>query len=267
MDRDEFVLFIDETGTASPNDRYSQHYVLAGCAVLESEREKLRVWADHIKYKYWNRTDVVFHSRDIARKEGDFRIFGSAKRFNAFISDLEEYFNARNFYMFAVVVDKSKAKKMSWDEIKIYKETSALMLQNFLYFLTAQKAKGKVVIESATATKDFYFHRSLGVYLAGGIPSSGIKHTDVKETLTSISFVTKNNHDTEEQIADLFAYAAKCEYIRRSGTKPSTRAYDEMILRVLKKKLVSKSKLGAVPKPKHLKHLQAFEILPQPLKR
>lgn len=263
MEKDEYVLFIDETGTASPKDVKSEYYILAGCAIKEIERNKLKIKCDQIKYKYWNNTDVVFHSREIGRKENSFSILGRHATLTKFLSDLEEALNSCDFHMFFVLVDKSNAKKKNWNDIKIYKETSSVIVEQFLLFLMSQKARGKIVVEAATAEKDFYFHRALNSYLAGGIPSLNITHNHVKETLTSISFVTKQNYDIEEQMADLFAYAAHCHYYKnviKKGHRDGI--YEDMMLRLFKKKIISKPKLSGTRKPKYLKNLNGFVQLP-----
>jgi hypothetical protein len=119
------------------------------------------------------------------------------------------------------------------------------------------------VIESATTEKDFYFHKSLRNYLGNGVSftTDGITDTinqrQIKEMLTSISFVTKNNYDIEEQIADLLAYAGKFRY---HGAKPGE--YEAMLLKILKKKMASEARIEKILKPKYVKHLNNFEVLP-----
>ncbi|MEK7516987.1 MAG: DUF3800 domain-containing protein [Patescibacteria group bacterium] len=68
-------LFIDESGIANPKVTNSEVYILAGCMVDDYAREKLKIEADQIKFKYWTKTNIVFHSKEIGRKEGDFKIF------------------------------------------------------------------------------------------------------------------------------------------------------------------------------------------------
>lgn len=65
------------------------------------------------------------------------------------------------------------------------------------------------MVESATSERDFIFHKIVSNYLSNGIRDLNITYEQVQSVLTEISFVTKKNFDIEEQIADLFAYAAK----------------------------------------------------------
>jgi hypothetical protein len=271
-DPDEHVLFIDESGTASPKDTASPYYILSGCAVKERDRAKIKAWADHIKFKYWGNTKVVFHSKEMSRKEkslkhpaNDFTIFRDETVHQNFLADLEAFLTKFEFYMFYVLVDKKKITALSipepWNDIKIYRETADAIIKNFLCFLMSQHARGKIVIEAATTEKDFYFHKALGNYLGNGVSGTGITDKQVKQVLTSISFVTKDNEDTEEQIADLLAYAAKCRY---AGAKPGP--YETMLLKVVKKKMATEAhikKANTIVRPRYIKHMCEFEVLPK----
>jgi len=258
----QYKLFVDELGVANPKARQSEVYILSGCSIDDSERKNVQKWADHIKFKYWGRTDIVLHSREIGRKENDFKIFKNKKLFEEFISDLEEFVENSQFKMFFIIVDKEEVKKKGWDQNKIFKETSDAMIKNFLLATLSNNSKGKIIVESAGAEKDFYFHKALGYYLSGGIPKLKVDYRKVQDTITSISFVTKNNHDIEEQIADLFAYAAKCKYFTRKKRKVKNGLYEKMIVSMLNKKIFKVPTNVGVRKKKYFKEIKPFLMLP-----
>ena len=81
-------LFIDELGSAERNESFSKHYILVGCLANKTSREMLKIKADQIKFKYWGKTDIVFHSREIGRKINDFKIFNDKVLFHGFQKDL-----------------------------------------------------------------------------------------------------------------------------------------------------------------------------------
>jgi len=193
-------LFIDELGTANVNDFKSSLYILAGCSINEEERIVMKTWADKIKFKYWGHTDIVFHSREIGRKENDFAILKDKKIFDDFLKDLEQFLLHSRFKMFFVI---------------LYKELK-------------------------------------------------VDYKKIQETLTSISFVTKNNFDDiEEQIADLFAYAAKCKYLRQQGKRVKNGSYEKMMLDLLKNKIFKKPLGARYWKMKYFKEVDSFVVLPQ----
>ncbi|MBU4375033.1 hypothetical protein KKH38_00840 [Patescibacteria group bacterium] len=118
-------------------------------------------------------------------------------------------------------------------------------------------------MESATAEKDFYFHKAIGYYLAAGIKGLKVDYQKIQEVLTSVSFVTKNNFDIEEQIADLFAYAAKCKYSQSIGKKVKNGLYEKKMLSLLKIKIFKKPRVAKYAKMKYFNEVEPFVILPQ----
>lgn len=261
--KNEYCLYIDELGTANVNDKKSSLYILAGCSINESERQDVKIWADKIKFKYWGHKNIVFHSREIGRKENDFEIFKDNKIFRQFLRDLKEFLLFSKFKMFFIIVDKEKAKKQAWNHIKIYKATSDQLIKNFVLILLTGDSRGKIIVESATAEKDFYFHKAIGYYLAAGIKNLKVDYKKIQETLTSISFVTKNNFDVEEQIADLFAYAAKCKYLGQLGKKVKSGLYEKMMLELLESKIFKNPRNAKDQKMKYFKEVDSFMVLPQ----
>ena len=123
-------------------------------------------------------------------------------------------------------------------------------------------SRGKIIVESATAEKDFYFHKAIGYYLTAGIKELQVDYKKIQETLTSISFVTKNNFDIEEQVADLFAYAAKCKYMEKIGKKFKKGLYEKMIISLLERKIFKKPTEAKDSKMKYFKKVDSFTILP-----
>lgn len=259
---ENYKLFIDELGVANPKDFQSDVYIISACSVNERERGNLKIKSDQIKFKYWGRTDIVFHSREFGRKENDFSIFKNKKIFDEFIFDLEKFLEEAEFKMFFVVLDKDKARKLIWNDKKIYKETSNAIIKNFLLAMISQDSKAKIIVESSTSEKDFYFHKENSFFLSGGIIELGIDDKKIKETLTSIAFVTKNNLDIEEQIADMFAYAVKCKYFNKIGKKVKNGEYEKMMLRLLNKKVYKKPRNAGAKKKKYLNEIEPIKILP-----
>ena len=97
-------LFIDESGDVNPKVSRSEVYILAGCMTDEYSRERLKIEADQIKFKLWSRTDIIFHSREVGRKEGDFKILKDPKMYKEFKKDLfnflnKNYASKRNYKM------------------------------------------------------------------------------------------------------------------------------------------------------------------------
>ncbi len=254
-------LYIDESGIGNPKAAQSQLYILSGCLVQEHAQHEMKVKADQIKYKYWDKTEVVFHSKEIARKEGEFKIFKTNSAEKDFHRNLFDFLHTAAFQMFMVVVDLKKARQLNWNDKKVYEETAKVIVKNFLLALLAQEnVRGRLIIESATSQKDFSFHKAAVFHLSNGISEVGITAKQVQQVLTQISFVTKNNHDIEEQIADLMAYPAKLKFLKKK--QADLNEYDKNILRILNRKLFKMHPDTGAKKKKFYEKIDSFRIIP-----
>lgn len=254
-------LFVDESGIANPKVKGSPVYILAGCMIDESNRKKLKIESDRVKFKFWSKIDVNFHSREIGRKEGDFKIFSDRTIAKKFQNDLFTVLNQNSFKMLFVLASKKQVLLKNWNTSKVYEETANLMVKNFILSLLAQgNVKGRLVVESASSEKDFYFHKAAGHYLSHGIPKLNISYSQVQSVLTEVSFVTKKNHDIEEQVADLLTYAARIKFMKRKQSGLS--AYEKGIVKILTTKLFKMHPKTGERKKKYLSQIDSFKIIP-----
>lgn len=236
-----YRLYLDETGTPdvkniNPN---FPHFIFSGFIVDESQAPKLKTRADQVKFKYWSRTNVVFHSREIGRRENDFSILKDPSVEQNFHKDLLQLIISTGGSSVVVIVDKNKAKALGWSASDIYRNTSRAMLAFFIEFLHAKNNKGQIIVESAGTKRDLLFYGEYIYLLANGSPSLGLTHQKMKQLLTSISFVSKNNHDIEEQIADLLAYPAAHNCLVASGSRTTIpNSYEDKMCRVLNTKIL-----------------------------
>jgi hypothetical protein len=261
-----FELFIDELGNMNPYDKKSDIYVLSGCAVRTSDREKLKILADQIKYKYWGHTNISFHSRDIGRKEKDFTIFKKNKaKYAEFTTDLFGFLKQAGYTVFVILCDKNKAKKHGWNSVKITRETIHILFYHYItWLLGLSYSKGKITVESATAEKDRYYLSDFSYFLSPGCKELSVGYKKVQTILTSLSFVTKQNSDKEEQVADIFAYAARCKYLRlakRSTFKIGS--YEDRIIRILDSKLFRLPTEAKSEKMKFYGAIEPFCVVPK----
>lgn len=261
-----YELFVDELGQANPISKQSDVYVLSGCAVEEGRRDNLKILADQIKFKYWGHTNVVFHSREIARNEGQYSVFANDKTQKAeFLKDLFKLLKQSYITMFVVVCDNNLAKRFGWNSTKIIKETGNLIFLHFVtWLLGLSGTEGKINIESATAEKDRYYLNTFSYFLSPGNKDLKVDYKTIQEILTSISFVTKRNHDIEEQTADLFAYGAKCKYLRLVKKQIfKIGSYEDKMIKLLETKLWQLPKLAGEKKMRFYKKIEPFCIIPR----
>ncbi|MFA5360129.1 MAG: DUF3800 domain-containing protein [Patescibacteria group bacterium] len=208
----KYKLYLDESGVASINNklRNSPFFILSGLIVEPNNSERIKNHSDRIKFKYWGDKyhQIVFHSREIGRRDGDFIILRDPNIEKQFYADFYNFLYSIPIRCIVISVDKNEAAKQGYDEKKIYDSADNKLLELFITFLYKKKASGKIIIESAGSKSDFLFYKRYSYFLANGCPALGITHQEMKNILTSISFVSKRNFDIETQIADVLAYPA-----------------------------------------------------------
>lgn len=232
-----FRLYVDESGI-SDLEHHDKNFTLCGILVDEYQAEGLKIKADQVKFKYWNTTDIVFHSQEIGAKTNDFTILANPTTNKNFITDLLVFLNTSGYHIIVVSINKERAIAAGWDSGKVLDSANEKLIEIFLEFLSYKRCRGQIVMESSSA-KDIAFYKRYIQYLSHGFPKLGLTAENVKKILTSLSFVSKNNHDIESQLADLFAYPATRKFLHDEGIKPlASGSYEEKICNIMGAKIV-----------------------------
>lgn len=236
-----YKLYLDETGTIGKTPKgYFPYFILSGIAINSFQAEYLKVKADQIKFKYWGKTDIVFHSKEIGKRENDFAILKDPQVEANFHNDLVNFLNKNHAKSIIVSVNKEKAFSLGWNSMDIFEKAASAMIEFFIEFLNKKKSRGQIFVESADAGKDVSFLKKYTYYLSRGLPSMDLSPMDIKELLTSVSFVSKRNFDIETQIADLFAYPAGNECMVNDGAKKRiSNSYEDKMCGVIQSKLIN----------------------------
>lgn len=254
-------LFIDELGVPTKDPLY----IVTAASIKEINKEKVRILADQIKFKYWGTTDVVFHSREIGLNLDSFSIFKSDHlKKEEFLKDLKIFLKKCPVIILSSVVDNVSARTHGWiQKSKFIKETSRILFADFAMITYCKsRTKGKIIIELDEAKEESYF-KSFRSLLGGGIKGTPIKSADIRGIFTSISFVTKKNNDIETQLVDLFSYAVKCKYLRDIQSKNFVKdSYEDKIIGILEDKLFKVPPKASLKKKRILNKVKSFAVLP-----
>ncbi len=241
MSKSIYKLYVDELGMSHPKSyTASPFYILLGCIIDEVHQRDLIELAGHIKFKYWGRTDVIFHSAEIARSINDFAIFKSDEtRRDEFIKDLLDMLQRTPVHITAAAIDKQKAFQNSWSERTVIRRTAASVLFNFLAFIyTKRPCKGHIIIEASSAQRDGLYLDAFNHLLSPSFIKANPHFIDIRNHLTSINFVTKQNHDIESQVADLLVYGIRCQLDKDNGKAIEKGSYQEKIMNLANGKLI-----------------------------
>ena len=261
----QYKLFIDETGHPHQNDR-SKHFVIVGIIIQDGHQEALKIKADQLRFKYWDRTNIVLHSEEIGKRKGEFAIFQNQPQLGAkFERQFLQFLSTVPILVTTGVVDKVRAYRVGWKEETIINKTNSAVLLDYLAFLYAQdRAHGRVVYEASTSRRDSLYLNAFYTLASPNWQRVNPDFQGVREVLTSVTFANKLNDDIEIQLADIFSYAAICKYHRDNGTKIfATNSYEAKLIKILEKKLLVKPVSMTNPtKKKYYRKVQGTTILP-----
>ena len=259
---DIFTIFLDESGWADLKAvTESPYYTVCGVVIKENCRVSIKKDLEKIKEKYFGSKNYILHSvrlrRDLAKKH---------KKIRDFAVDLEKLLKSHNFFLLISVVDKAKAIKYSWINKTVYDRVYEDILGNLIKFLKARKSVGHIYAEASTVHQDIFIYNNFFTYISNGLPSLSITPSDVKQHLTSLTYVTKLNNDAEQQIADLFGYCGTLQ-IRMNKKEIDLSSLDEInqvLFKVMQSKYfqVDPSRVLKPIKKKLYKSIVPFSVLP-----
>lgn len=263
-----FKLYVDELGTSHPSTAATQpYYILMGCIIDDAHQDQLKIKADQIKFKYWGRTDVVFHSADMARNLNDYSIFrGKSDVKEQFRKDILAFLHSSKVFITVCVIDKlSVYTNRGWDEKKIVDYTAHSVMEAFLAKVKSQApSNGKMIFEISNSFKDRKYLETFNYLISPDFARTDTDYSfrDVQQTLTSINFVTKQNHDTETQISDMLSYGAKCKVLRDTGVRAyASDTYEHRLITVLEAKLIATPTTVGAAKRVFFDKINSFEIV------
>ena len=240
--KDYKILALDETGKATFSHP-SQNFILSGLILPEKFKSKMDRLIRKLKKKYFEDEEIVFHCRDMLRKKGPFASLSEDPvKETKFWGELINILNLKELSLAFVIVDKSKAKKLGWNEIAILKRSYNKILEEFTK-KHLDKSGGKIVAES-DPSQDKYLIEAHNKLQGIGIPSEGITGSDYRKKITSLSLVNKLNLDVDIQMADILAIMADVVYVMKIGGKQKPTKVQDMMKRLINRKMTDKDNPG-----------------------
>lgn len=240
--KDYKVLALDETGKASFNHP-SKNFVLSGLILPEKFKPKLDRAIRKLKKKYFNDEEIVFHCRDILRKKGPFAsLREDLTKEIKFWAEFIVFLNLKSLSLAFVIADKSKAKKLGWNDNAILRRAYNKILEEFTKKHLDNNG-GKIVVES-DPYQDKYLIEAHNRLQSIGIPSEGITGSDYRNKITSLSLVNKLNLDVDIQMADSLAVMADMVYTMKMGGNEKPTKVQVMMKRLINRKMSDKDNPG-----------------------
>jgi hypothetical protein len=257
-----YTLFLDESGDNNlvNINQKMPHFILGGILIKEQNRPELQHASEFIKQKYYGDKYHVFHAADGTHLTGN--------NYTNFTNDVQKLIEVSELNILVTSVDKRKfltrnppiihalsnyTTQKGYESIvvsgqrSINKKSAYEIFTMYLYFLRSLGEKGRVVIEADGGEKDRQIFEAYNQLLSSGHPTLGVSVTEVRQIISSIAFVTKNNFDIETQLADMLAYFSH-QYIRTiSGIKKKSKnEYQDSCMKIFLSRTI-KYKTGSDP--------------------
>jgi len=226
-------IFVDETGK-SDFTHQSKYFCLSAIVINERNRVRLKTALEDLKQKYFGSKNYVLHGSELKRN-----LRFHKKSEVEFAKDLRNAVLPVTFFALCTVTDKQQAKDGNWTKEVILEKSYSMILSNLIKFVVAKDYKGQIIAEASAHEQDLHLYRKFFKFMSNGIERLNISSKDVKNHVTSIMYVTKQNDDCETQLVDLLAGVIPIKYdLNRKRRKLSEICdFDLELLKILDKKL------------------------------
>lgn len=251
-----YELFVDESGKNDlvTVDRQFPFFCVAGTLVHDNAKDFIRRRAEQIKFKYWNDTSINFHAYDLRGLREDFLIFKNKPDLLAdFNKDFLLFLEKSSFKILFVCKDKIKyvksnppvafalknkfKKDIRKFEANLNEHLFEELWKRYLCYLIKKNGRGTVIVEASDRTQDTDILWAYNKLMSNGVSGMSLSNIDVREKLTSISFVTKNNLDIEAQLADFASYYLNLAERESAGLlSKAISDFDKEVIKIMKAK-------------------------------
>jgi len=208
------VLFLDESGDHSliKIDKQFPIFCLAGCIFDEVEyQQNSKSKIDAFKIRYFNKADIILHSRGIRKCEPPFNILLNKNTKQNFYTDINNLMSQLPYTILASVILKENLKNQYHDPANPYTLSLEFIMERFLYFLEENNDVGYISVESRDpkANTDLLAAFTETINNGSWGSDSFQKHVAAarfQRRIQKMIFVTKQQNENGHQIADLVAY-------------------------------------------------------------
>jgi hypothetical protein len=205
----DYYLFLDESGSHGLKTINQEFPILLLCGCLMEKSYYQKVFTkeiDRLKQKYFNRTDIILHSRDIRKWQKDFKVLGDIKIRHNFYQDLDKLIENTDFKIISSAILKDELMKQYGPQSNNPYDLSLTFVLERTVFLTdtLKCNKVEVIAESRGKNEDAKLHDQYQIII-----NNGTKFVDKKrfiDRLTDIDFKKKDKNDVGTQLSDLVAY-------------------------------------------------------------
>jgi hypothetical protein len=156
----DYLIFIDESGDHTLDFTNPQFpvFVLAACIIKKEEYiNKLTPKFTELKLKYFHDDSIIFHERELHKRDKAFVILNNPEILNGFMKDLNDLMATIDYTVISVVINKEKLKEKYAKPFHVYYLALKFCMERIRYFLKEKKSYNfytHVVFESRGKEED-----------------------------------------------------------------------------------------------------------------
>lgn len=215
-------LFLDESGHHGLRVIKQERpiFLLCGCTIERAYYSgKFATDFNKLKLKYFGTTDIVFHSRDIRKWQGDFKILGDPKLRHEFYQNLDSLISNAEFTVIASAILKDKLIEQYGPRADNPYDLSLGFILERTTFLSDNLSCSnvEVIAEARGKKEDASLHDQYQLTLSHG--TGYVSSERLQRRFSDIRFARKEENNLGTQLSDLVAYpiATKVLYPEREN--------------------------------------------------
>ena len=214
------LLFLDESGHHGLK-KINQEFpiFLLACCIFEEDYYKniFTAKVEELKIKHFSDPNIILHSRDIRKWQGQFKCLGDINKRTAFYSDLDRLMKTSKFTIISSAINKNKLIQQYGPRAdNPYNMSLSFILERSVFY-TDNIGCDTIGIEAESRGKreDSQLFTQYQLILSNG--TNYITSKRFKNKIKTFKFVNKSENNIGTQIADIIAYpiATKIIYPER----------------------------------------------------
>lgn len=204
-----YYLFLDESGHHGLKTINQEFPILllCGCIIEKEYYEKVFIPnLNELKQRFFKRTDIILHSRDIRKWQNEFKTLGDPKIRSEFYNDLDKLISQTDFTVISSAVLKDKLIKQYGPQANNPYDLSLTFILERTVFLTDRFDcdKVKVIAEARGKNEDAKLHDQYQIIISNA--TQFVNSEKLIKRFTDIDFKKKKENVGGTQLCDLVAY-------------------------------------------------------------
>ena len=230
----DYYVFLDESGHHGLKTINQEYPILLLCGcVVEKEYYKNQVILEYnrLKKEYFDRENIILHSRDIRKWQNDFKALGDIKLRHKFYQDLDDLIKNTDFTIISAAILKNDLIDQYGPQANNpYDLSLTFILERIVFYTDRLKCnKINVIAEARGKKEDAKLHDQYQIIINNG--TKYVSADRFRQRFMDIDFKKKEDNVIGTQLSDLVAYPLATKILFPERENLAFRVIDPKIYR------------------------------------